>query len=117
MATADYKMVIMIRDDLKLPKGKMAAQAAHAAVEASLRAPKDDLKAWHNQGQKKVIVKVASQEELFSLIQTAKDAKLTTSVITDAGRTVVEPGTITCAAIGPNKEDIVDKITGRLQLM
>jgi PTH2 family peptidyl-tRNA hydrolase len=117
MVSSDYKMVIIVRDDLKLPKGKMAAQVAHAAVEASLRANKEDLKAWHLQGQKKVVVKVDSLDALFVCVQAAKDADLTTAVITDAGHTVVEPGTITCAAVGPNAEDAVDRVTGKLSLM
>lgn len=112
-----YKMVILVRHDLRLPKGKMAAQAAHAAVEASLRSPKENLKVWHLQGQKKVVLKVTNQPELFRYVQLAKDKHLTTAVITDGGHTVVEPGTITCAAIGPDEETMIDQLTGDLQLM
>ncbi|MBI5398089.1 peptidyl-tRNA hydrolase [Candidatus Woesearchaeota archaeon] len=115
--TVAYKMVILVRQDLKLPKGKMAAQAAHAAVEASIRSPKEHLKAWHQQGQKKVVLKVVDQQNLFKYVQMAKENNLTTAVITDGGHTVVEPGTITCAAIGPDDEKVIDQITGTLQLM
>ncbi|MBI4739456.1 peptidyl-tRNA hydrolase [Candidatus Woesearchaeota archaeon] len=110
-------MVILVRQDLKLPKGKMAAQTAHAAVEATLRAPKEHLKVWHSQGQKKVVLKVADQQALFKYVQMAKDNHLTTAVITDGGHTVVEPGTITCAAIGPDNEKVIDQLTGALPLM
>ena len=61
----DYKQVILIRTDLKLPKGKMAAQSAHASTEAVLRSHKDDISKWRNQGMKKVVLKVDNQKELI----------------------------------------------------
>ena len=113
------KLVILVRQDLKLPKGKMAAQAAHAAVEAcmiSLKNDKDLVKKWRSEGQKKVVLKVADEKELYKYVQLAKDSGLTTAVITDAGRTIVEPGTVTCAGIGPEEEEKIDVVTGKLQM-
>lgn len=113
----DYKQVILVRQDLKLPKGKLAAQAAHAAVSAVLKADKDAVRIWNVAGMKKIAVKVKDEQELYRYVQQAKDAGLTTAVITDAGKTVVAPGTVTCAAIGPDKESIVDRITSELSLL
>jgi len=113
----DLKQVILVRKDLKLPKGKMSAQAAHAAVEAVLKADKSIVKSWRSEGMKKIVLSVDSEKELYKYIQQAKDAGLTTSVITDAGRTIVEPGTVTCGAIGPDDEDSIDSITGKLKIM
>ena len=110
------KMVILIRADLKLPKGKAAAQAAHAAVEATLRSKDAKVKEWHSQGQKKIVLKVADEPELLRYLQEAKDAGLQTALITDAGMTVVAPGTKTCVAIGPDSEAKIDEITGKLQM-
>ena len=101
---SDYKQVILVREDLHLPKGKMAAQAAHASVEAVLQSEKDDVRTWRGQGMKKVVLKVTDERELLKFNQMAKDAALITAVITDAGHTVVAPGTRTCLAIGPDKE-------------
>lgn len=112
-----YKQAILIRQDLKLPKGKMAAQAAHAAVEAVLKSSDDLIKRWRKEGMAKIALKVADQKELYKFIQIAKDEGLVTAVITDAGKTVVEPGTVTCAAIGPDKEEMVDSVTKNLKLM
>ncbi len=106
-----------MRQDLKLPKGKMSAQAAHAAVEAVLKANKSNLKKWHSEGQKKVVLKVKDKKELYKYIQVAKDEGLTTSIITDAGKTVIAPGTVTCGAIGPDTEETIDSITGSLPMM
>ena len=54
----EYKQVIIMRQDLNLPKGKMAAQAAHAAVEAAHKSDKEKVKHWRDAGQKKVVLKV-----------------------------------------------------------
>ncbi len=115
--TEEMKQVILMRQDLKLPKGKMAAQTAHAAVEAVLKTDKTKLKKWHSEGQKKVVLKIKDDKELYKYIQQAKDQGLTTSTITDAGKTVIKPGTVTCGAIGPDKEEEIDLITGNLPMM
>ncbi len=113
----DFKQVILVRTDLQLPKGKMAAQVAHAAIDAYLKADAATAKKWHNSGMKKIVLKVKDQKELYQYIQQAKDEGFATSLITDAGHTVVEPGTVTCGAIGPNDEKEIDRITGKLQMM
>ena len=63
------------------------------------------------------MLKVVDQKELYRYIQLAKDSSLVTSVISDAGRTIVEPGTVTCGAIGPGPEDKIDSITGDLGMV
>ena len=110
------KQAILIRQDLKLPKGKMAAQAAHASVECVLRADKELVKAWRAGGMGKIVVKVADEKELYKYVQEAKDDGIVTAVITDAGHTVVEPGTVTCAGIGPDTTEKVDRIISKLKL-
>jgi peptidyl-tRNA hydrolase, PTH2 family len=112
-----HKQVILLRMDLQLPKGKAMAQGAHAAVDAVLKAKKEDLQAWRAEGMAKIALKVADEKELYKYIQLAKDAGLTTAVITDAGHTVVAPGTVTCGAIGPNDEEDIDAIVGELKLV
>lgn len=107
----------MIRQDLKLPKGKMAAQAAHASVEAVLKSDTKVIRKWHEEGMAKIVVKVRDEKELVKYFQRAKEKGLVTALITDAGRTVVEPGTKTCAAIGPDEEGLIDEITGKLNLI
>ena len=66
---------------------------------------------------KKAALKVENLDELLKYKQLAEDAGLITALIEDAGKTVVEPGTITCLGIGPDKEDKIDKITGSLKLV
>ena len=95
----------------------MAAQAAHASVESVLRSDNDLVKKWRLSGSAKIILKVADKKELYKFNQIAKDAGVTTALITDAGKTVIAPGTVTCVAIGPDDEEKIDEITSELKLM
>ena len=113
----DLKQVILVRADLQMPKGKIAAQAAHASVDAVLKADKDLVRSWRLAGMKKIALKIQNEKDIYKYIQQAKDKGLTTSIITDAGKTVVAPGTVTCGAIGPAPEDAVDTITGDVPLL
>lgn len=117
MSDSNYKQVILIRQDLKLPKGKACAQCSHASVEAVLKSDSSVVKEWRQEGMAKIVVKVKDEKELVKLFQKAKDNDLTASLITDAGKTVIAPGTKTCAAIGPAESDDVDKVTGKLSLL
>jgi PTH2 family peptidyl-tRNA hydrolase len=101
-----------------MSQGKMAVQVAHAAVSCAQKtsAKKPSvLRDWMQQGQKKVVVKAAEQD-LYSLEKKAKSQGIITSIINDAGLTELEPGTTTAVALGPDKETLIDKITGQLPL-
>jgi PTH2 family peptidyl-tRNA hydrolase len=114
------KMVIVVRKDLKLSPGKMAAQVAHAAVNCALMAKRrtpDWFDRWYGEGQKKVVVKAADLKELFALKMTAENAGIVTSLITDAGLTELPPNTTTVLGIGPAPDEVIDKVTGHLGLM
>ncbi|MGQ9722035.1 MAG: peptidyl-tRNA hydrolase Pth2 [Candidatus Jordarchaeum sp.] len=116
----EYKMVILVRSDIKMSKGKMAAQVAHAAVSASEEARKknsDWWKAWMGEGQKKAVVKINSLEELKKYEYQAIKQKIPHALITDRGLTEVPPGTVTALAIGPGPEPVIDSITGGLTLL
>jgi len=111
------KQVILVRDDLKLPKGKLASQVAHASVECVLKAPSMLIKKWRSEGMKKIVLKAPGVEDLYRYKQLAENEGITVALITDAGMTVVEPGTTTCLGIGPDSEEKIDRITGHLKMM
>lgn len=113
----EYKQVILVRLDLKLSKGKLSAQVAHASVEATLKSDNEKVKAWQKKGMKKIVLKVKDLDELLQYKKQAEDNKLKTALIIDAGKTELKPGTITCLAIGPDKEEEIDKITGKLKAL
>ena len=112
-----YKQVILVRQDLKLPKGKLSSQVAHASVSSMLKSHKDDINKWRNKGMKKVVLKVKDLDELLEFKRKIEDAGIVCALIQDAGKTVVESGTITCLGIGPDKEEKIDGITGTLKMV
>ncbi len=116
----DYKMVIVVRDDLKLSSGKLAVQVAHAAVECSFTSKRKKpkwFKMWKEQGAKKVVVRANSLDDLRELKDKAEGLGLVAEIIKDAGLTEVPPGTETVLGIGPGPSNIIDKITGNLPLL
>jgi PTH2 family peptidyl-tRNA hydrolase len=115
-----YKQVIAVRTDLGMSRGKMAVQVAHGSLSASENArvsQQDIWRAWYKEGQKKVAVKVASEEELLELRRQAINHRLPHALIRDAGMTELPPGTITVLGIGPARAEVMDKVTGDLKLL
>lgn len=113
-------MVIAVRMDLKMSKGKTAAQVAHAAVNCAFASKKKDPSAfdkWSSSGQRKVVVKATDQKQLFEIRMMADAQGLVNSVVTDAGRTEIPAGTVTCIGIGPAKESDLDRVTGHLTML
>lgn len=110
----------MIRQDLKLSKGKLAAQVAHASLGAYRKAaqtyPKD-VEEWEKIGEKKVVLKVDGLKQLQEIKKKAGQAGLPLCLINDAGRTELPSGTTTALGIGPAKESEIDKITGHLKMV
>ncbi len=116
---SEYKVVILVRNDLKLSKGKAAAQACHAAVSCALAAQKkhpSEFTSWNSAGQKVSVLKVDGERDLFEFKAIAEHQGITCSIVCDAGRTEVDPGTYTCLGIGPEKQSVLDKITGDLKM-
>lgn len=125
------KQVIVVRKDLNMRKGKIAAQAAHASLaalfntggitEKNLTIPlpnKSAINDWVNGSFTKICVSVDSEAELIEVYQAAVKAKLICALITDAGLTEFNGvPTKTCCAIGPEWSDEIDKITGKLKLL
>lgn len=115
-----FKQVIAVRMDLKMGRGKIAAQTAHASLSSSIKTMKKRnswFKIWNAQGQKKVVVKARSLEHLEKLRGRAISLNLPWEMVRDRGMTEVKPGTVTCLAIGPGPEDKINKVTGDLPLL
>ena len=133
------KQVIVMRKDLNMRKGKMVAMGAHAYLKVFLDMTVIHLvtKEGKNLGHRgtfpiisqamydwikgsfaKICVSVDSEDELMTIYNNAKENEIICSLITDNGLTEFHGvPTITCAAIGPDESEKIDKITGRLKLL
>jgi peptidyl-tRNA hydrolase, PTH2 family len=112
------KLVLVVRADLGMSRGKIAAQAAHAAVTAVLAGLGGaDVAAWLRDGQPKVVLRADGPEHFDAIAAQAAAAGLPIQVISDAGRTQVVAGTQTCLAIGPADARRIDAVTADLALL
>lgn len=110
-----YKQVIVVRGDVKMSRGKIATQVAHASLEAFRTAPKGAVTEWSLEGAKKVVLKARDLTELRAIYKKASELKLPVSLIRDAGHTELRPGTLTCVGIGPERASRIDRVTGSLK--
>jgi len=111
------KQVIVVNERLRLPRGKLAAQVAHAAVGAQLTANPNATASWLALGMPKVVFAGRSVEHLLELEALARSAGLPVLLVQDAGRTVVPEGTVICVGIGPATEEELAAITSELKLL
>jgi peptidyl-tRNA hydrolase, PTH2 family len=115
-----YKMVLVLRGELRLTAGKAAVQAAHAAVMLTRAAERRDpavLDAWLAGGQKKIALEIPTLGDLETLERAARGKRIPTVWVEDAGLTEVPPGTRTCLGLGPAPAGDIDSVTGQLPLL
>ena len=113
----EIKFVIVVRKDLDMACGKIATQVGHACSSVVYNNI-DLVYNWISHGnQKKAVLKVKSEKELIDLLKKAKELKILTTIIRDAGKTQVEPNTLTCCGFGPDISYKIDKLTGHLKLL
>ncbi|KAI8634085.1 peptidyl-tRNA hydrolase PTH2-domain-containing protein [Xylariaceae sp. FL1651] len=124
----ECKLVLVVRTDLGMTKGKIAAQCSHATLacyktlnRAASRQPSSPearvLQRWERLGQAKIAVQVKSEDELLTLMGKARSLGITAEVIQDAGRTQIDPGSLTVLGVGPAPKSLVDQVTGGLKLL
>jgi peptidyl-tRNA hydrolase, PTH2 family len=116
----EFKQVIVVRRDVSMGTGKMAAQVAHAAVMGAEKAKarkREWFDSWFKGGQAKVVVKVKTIEELIEIRKRAEQLCLPVVQVQDSGLTQIPSGTITCIAIGPAPSGLVGKVTDKLKLL
>ncbi|KAL8939958.1 MAG: hypothetical protein Q9216_003064 [Gyalolechia sp. 2 TL-2023] len=120
----ECKLVLVVRTDLGMGKGKIAAQCSHATL-ACYRALSNIfpmtlnpvLKQWERMGQAKVVVQAKNEEELDTLRAQALSLGLCAQIIHDAGRTQIASGSATVLGVGPGPKSVVDQVTGGLKLL
>jgi len=116
----DCKMVLIIRSDLGMSTGKIAAQCSHATLACynALRHSNTSLLLrWQKCGQPKIALKCTDENELFLLQAQAQSLNLCARTIQDAGRTQIAAGSRTVLGIGPGPISLINQVTGKLQLL
>lgn len=115
-----FKQALIVRVDLKMGRGKIAVQCAHAAVSAAdvarIHFP-EWWRSWISEGQRKIVLKVREEDMLNQILRRAKAVDLPAYLVRDRGLTQVEPGSVTCVGIGPGPSEVVDRLTGDLSLL
>jgi PTH2 family peptidyl-tRNA hydrolase len=112
-----WKQCLILRSDLRMSCGKSCAQAAHAAVLAYEKADPAMRRRWVQEGQKKVVLKVPGERDLFELKTIAERAGIPAALVQDAGLTEIPAGTVTALGLGPARTEDLDRFTGDLSLL
>ena len=111
------KQVMVVRTELKMGKGKNAAQCCHGSIGAYKRSDKDKIRKWENEAYAKVVCKVPTLEEILALKKHADEKGIANYLVVDAGRTQIPTSSVTVLAIGPDEDEIIDEVTGDLKLL
>eukprot|EP00929_Paragymnodinium_shiwhaense_P084119 TRINITY_DN44964_c0_g1_i2.p1 TRINITY_DN44964_c0_g1~~TRINITY_DN44964_c0_g1_i2.p1 ORF type:complete len:144 (+),score=38.97 TRINITY_DN44964_c0_g1_i2:101-532(+) len=121
MVAGDYKMVMCVRMDLKMDRGKIVAQCGHAVLGAFKNAQSGRhasmLRNWEARGQAKIALKCPDEKTFWKMEQDARKKGLNVFVVTDAGKTQVAAGSKTVLAIGPGSGSVIDSVTGDMKLL
>ena len=114
----DVKLVLVVRRDLKMGTGKVAAQCGHATLGAYRSCNNRALlAAWERAGQPKIALKCKTLSEMLALEREARRVGISTHLVLDAGKTQIAAGSATVLALGPAESARIDRITGRLKLL
>jgi len=128
------KQIIVVRKDLKMKLGKIISQSCHASMKIFFDRMKElqdkngvyfrttnitpEMVEWKNGIYTKIVLSCDSERELLSLYKSAGDHNISRALIKDNGRTVFKNvPTYTCIALGPDKSEKIDKVTGHLALL
>lgn len=114
------KMVFVVRKDLPMTKGKIAAQCGHAAIgcyEKAIEKTPVNVLTWKSLGQKKIALQCDNLDEINRLQTRAARLGVISERVVDAGHTQVDPGSVTVLGLGPAPESIINEISGHLKLL
>lgn len=120
LESEECKMILAVRMDIKMEKGKIAAQCGHATLAAyklAKRVTPKFVKQWERRGQAKVAVKCPDEETMLALEKKAGELGIAARSIVDAGRTQVAPNTRTVLGLGPAPVTLMNQLTGNLKLL
>lgn len=113
-----YKQTIVVRKDLNMPVGKLAAQVAHASLGATIANLQDPrVIAWLGGRFTKIVLSADNEQQLYDIQEKCNKNGVINTLITDAGFTFFDgQPTVTCLAVGPDTNQVIKNITGHLSL-
>lgn len=125
------KLVLVVREDLKMTSGKIAAQCSHATLGVYRKLihqhkhNKSDistrnigwLKHWDVSGCAKIALKVKTITDMNDIKDKVRKAQIPYHTVIDAGKTQIAANSVTVLAVGPAPESIVNQFTGHLKLL
>jgi PTH2 family peptidyl-tRNA hydrolase len=127
-----FKLVLLVRTDLGMNKGKQMAQCAHASLMAyqkiirsanknpanpQTKVQRQWLRRWSNGHCAKIALKLNTEAEGRAVEKAAQEIGVPTVHVIDAGRTQIEAGSLTVIAVGPAPVHIIDSLTAKFKLM
>lgn len=115
-----WKMAFIVRTDLGMGKGKIAGQVAHAAMRLGITCAQErpqDLMAYLGSGEKKIVLKAGSEDDLFDHEVVLGEAGFKVELIHDAGHTQIDADTVTVLGVGPAPSHLLDEYLGELKLL
>ncbi|KAJ2657014.1 hypothetical protein IWW48_004728 [Coemansia sp. RSA 1200] len=117
--SAGTKLVLVVRNDLALPKGTVAQLCAQVTLEcfaqARQLAPRV-LREWERTGQAKVTLKCLDREEISKLQHEADSAGLVAASAADTAGNNSSSSEPAVLGIGPGPINIINTVSGGLKL-
>jgi PTH2 family peptidyl-tRNA hydrolase len=115
---------IIVRSDLGMKKGKMAAQVAHAAVLSVRKVEYNGdvldrtwLQEWEDGAYAKIVLRADTFEQFKAIVAAFESEELLHSIVTDAGRTQIEAGSMTAVGLQPMPRNMAKPVVGHLSLL
>ena len=110
------KQAIVVRKDIRMSKGKVAGQVAHASLKSYKNTPPYIQKEWDNTDYTKIILKCNNLETIYNLQEQADKENISNFIVHDLGHTQIHANSVTCIGLGPDTDKNIDKLTQDLKL-
>lgn len=110
-------MYLLVRKDLGMSKGKIAAQCCHAAEGLAVRCSDGLMEEYRKNGHPKVVLKADNLDEMLKIAKLCEQTAINHELVVDEGRTQLEPNTVTVLGIGPVRKKYISQILGNLKLL
>ena len=114
----EYVIYMIVRNDLKMGKGKIAAQCGHAIQYLTIAAMNtEEFRKYYRGAHAKICLKVQTEAELDQIRDYCNENGIINYQVVDAGRTQIAPNSKTVLGVGPILKSKVPVIISELKLL